>query len=147
MGQYYMAVILDHPSGKVYAVTTFSGDGAKLTEHSFDGSRIIQVVENLLRPGGAWHGLKLVWAGDYADVEKDSEHNLYDMPDKLYLNKDVEPLKTPLRYAVNHTKKLYVDKTCVPESARGCTFHPLPLLHAKEMAAEVVITGVKMAND
>jgi hypothetical protein len=126
MGQYFVAVMIDD-DGKLYAVETFVGDGAKLTEHAYDGSRIIRVVENLLRPGGAWYMKRVAWAGDYAEPEQGSEYNLYHMPDKVSMNY-IEPLDTPLQYVVNHDKMVFVDKRKVREMPDRYVYHPLPLL-------------------
>ena len=107
MGQYYIAVAID-PDGKYHYVRGFMDYGSQLTEHAFDDARILRVVENLLRPGGKWYRWRIVWAGDYADPEENSEYNLYHMPDKIY-DGNTEPLETSLKYVVNHTKKLYTD--------------------------------------
>lgn len=144
MGQYYIAVMISQDSSgrPIYEYVETCG-GAKLTEHCYikrDGTPatwILKVVEGLLRPGSEWYQKSIVWAGDYADHEKDvedneSKYNLYYMPDKKYVI-DSEPIKcNALRYVVNHTKKEYVDKTKVPEAkGNGFIYHPLPLLCAE----------------
>lgn len=45
------------------------GQGLKLMEHSYIGNQLMNAVEHLLMPTGAWHKNSIVWAGDYADPE------------------------------------------------------------------------------
>ena len=45
------------------------GNGLKLMEHSWRKNRFVNAVAGLIAKGGAWHGDRLVWAGDYADNE------------------------------------------------------------------------------
>jgi len=47
------------------------GDGLKLMEHSYVGNGFVRAVETFLRLDG---GMRLVWAGDYADVEGDGRN-------------------------------------------------------------------------
>ncbi len=71
MGQYYNPVILDE-HGKVehwFNCYDFS-NGAKLMEHSYIGNDFVAAVESLLAQEAP---RRVVWAGDYADAEPDSE--------------------------------------------------------------------------
>ena len=126
MGQYYVAVFLD-TDGTKYVVYTTISDSSKLTEHSYKGNRIIQVCENLLRPGGKCYRMQVVWAGDYADSESNSEQNLYNMSDQM-TNLTSEPPIEPgkIQFLVNHTQKKFVDMTKISNHKYG--LHPLPIL-------------------
>jgi hypothetical protein len=126
MGQYYMAVILAEKSGKEYIRTylnpTMYNNGMKLTEHSYSGNKFMNIVENLLGPNGMFYKSRIVWAGDYADCEPDSDKNLYSMCDGKSPFEYKEPLVS-YTYIVNHTKKVYVKK--------NTKVHPLSLLTAE----------------
>jgi hypothetical protein len=127
MGQYYIAIILAEKSDKKEYIRTYLDpnmyhNGAKLVEHSYINNNFMKVIENLIGPNGMFYKSRLVWAGDYADAEPNSDVNLFKMCDA----------KTPLvsdesivsyTYIVNHTKKVYVKKN------NG--MHPLPLLTAE----------------
>lgn len=73
MGQYYKAVILDE-DGQVdkFVVPWDYDSGAKLMESAWLDNGFVQAVETLLT-GDV--GRRLVWAGDYADAEKDEDGN------------------------------------------------------------------------
>lgn len=124
MGQYYKPINLETRN---YVYSHSFNDGLKLMEHSWMKNEMVMFVESLIAEGGAWFGKPLVWAGDYADKEKDSTHNLYQL-----VNGEVTPdagYKTKhYRYIINKTKKCFVDKTNVPEDNVGWQIHPLPLL-------------------
>jgi hypothetical protein len=65
---------------------------------------------------------RIVWAGDYADAEPNSDKNLHSMCE----GKDPFVYRAPLvsyTYLVNHTKKVYVKK--------NAGLHPLSLLTAE----------------
>jgi hypothetical protein len=143
MGQYYIALILAEKSGKKeyirLAVSPFSfANGSKLTEHSYIGNDFVQAIEYLLSPNGMFYKSRLVWAGDYADEELDSDKNLYSMVNQETMQ---EIMRLPFlpdfytstidtyTYIVNHTKQLYMKK---PEKNTSVlTIHPLPLLTAE----------------
>jgi hypothetical protein len=127
MGQYYIAVFIDTKTGQLYYVETWQG--LKLTEHSYPGTDIVQMAENLLRPGGRCYGMRVVWAGDYADDEDGKEQNLYHAPEKINLRHEGEVPTGRLRYVVNHTKRAYVDMTKL--STHKYSLHPLPILTAE----------------
>lgn len=126
MGQYYLAVILAEKSDKEYIRTyldpSMYNNGMKLTEHSYIGNNFVNIIENLIGPSGMFYKSRIVWAGDYADAEPNSEKNLNSMCEA----KDPFIYKGTLvsyTYIVNHTKKVYVKK--------NTGFHPLPFLTAE----------------
>ena len=126
MGQYYLAVILAEKSDKEYIRTyldpTMYNNGSKLTEHSYIDNNFMKILENLIGPNGMFYRSRLVWAGDYADSEPDSNRNLHTMceANSPFVSTDESVSYT---YIVNHTKKVYIEK-------KG-DFHPLPLLTAE----------------
>ena len=134
MGQYYVAIILaDNDSKKAEIIKayleSFGGSGQKLTEHSYIDNNFVNTFEFQLSKDGMFYKSRVVWAGDYADKEIDSEKNLnehtYELPDKS-LNELRIPVKNTkeYRYIINHTKKQYVDK-------EKQYYHLLPLLTAE----------------
>lgn len=135
MGQYYKPVVLDERKKKVvnWVLSHDYDNGLKLMEHSWLGNNFVGAVENLLKPGGEWYKKPIVWAGDYADKEEDKEHNIYSLcEDKNKINPTQTEIDKEYKYIVNHTKKVYVDKTKVPvtETYEDYEYriHPLPLL-------------------
>lgn len=166
MGQYYKACILHQTTNntgqpiirpKSYASpydikTRYKGYdnkfhttscGTKLTEHSWLKNPFVQTIETLLLPNGPWHKQPLVWAGDYADGEKDTIHNwmdtegniqesdgsnLYDFcTEENHIKLKSKKLSKEFRYILNHSTKQFVDKTKCP-SNNGWITHPLPIL-------------------
>ena len=136
MGQYYLAVILAEKSDKEYIRTyldpSMYNNGMKLTEHSYINNNFMKIVENLIGPNGMFYKSRLVWAGDYADNEPNSEKNLHAFCDEkspfVYRDEIVS-----YTYIVNHTKKVYIKKSG--------HVHPLPILTAEGNGREVVITA------
>jgi hypothetical protein len=139
MGQYYKPVVLDKTKKKPinWIYSHKYDNGLKLMEHSWLGNNFVGAVENLLIPGGEWYMMPIVWAGDYADTEKDKEYNIYSLcGDDNEINPTETKIGSEYRYIVNHTKKQFVDKTKVPLSDvydNGAEkfeyrIHPLPLL-------------------
>jgi hypothetical protein len=132
MGQYYLAIILGEKNlSKQEIIRIFMHphnyqNGAKLTEHSYINNEFVSTFEYQLTPEGMFYKSRVVWAGDYADNEKDDDKNLYQLTEtyenKAYLG-SVKDTKE-YRYIINHTKKEYVNK----ENSR---MHPLPLLTAE----------------
>jgi hypothetical protein len=126
MGQYYMVVILAEKSDKEYIRTFLDpgmyDNGMKLTEHSYVTNNFMKIVENLIGPNGMFYKSRLVWAGDYADNEPNSDSNLHKMCDAKSPFVYREPVVS-YTYIVNHTKKVYVKK--------NDGFHPLSLLTAE----------------
>jgi hypothetical protein len=81
MGQYYIAIILGEKGTKEFirfAISSFAyACGSKLAEHSYIGNPFVEAVEYLISPNGIFYKSRLVWAGDYADKEPDSNETLY----------------------------------------------------------------------
>lgn len=157
MGQYYKPMMLsknergnDRPAAWIYShdiKTKYTRDdgksfmmgcGLKLMEHSWMNNPMVQIVESLLLPGGNWHKQPIVWAGDYAEPEKETmdhdgvirthNNNLYDFcDDHNKITPKIVRLAKRYRYILNHTTNQYVDKTKVPDND-GWRIHPLPLL-------------------
>lgn len=133
MGQYFKPIIGHNENGK-FVCDAFVhpheyDNGLKLMEHSYIGNAVVGAIENLLN--GKYKGSLLVWAGDYAGNEKDSEGNLYDL---LYENTRLNMTNVPkkhFRFAVNETKKEYVDTDKVKADSYGYKIHPVPLLCAE----------------
>lgn len=129
MGQYYYPIILS-ADGKivVWMCAHNYQNGLKLMEHSFLTNQFVSTFEFGLSPEGGHHKSRVVWAGDYADNEPDQEKNLYQQCTEYTMIlphiKDTEMY----RFIVNHTKKLFVDKSKVPKNQYGYRLHPLPLL-------------------
>jgi hypothetical protein len=127
MGQYYKPVNLDK---KEFLLSHDYDNGLKLMEHSWIGNNFVAAVENLIKKGGAWFKCHIVWAGDYADKEPNSEENIYcSLNDDNDVNK-IKPISAKdvtLRYLKNLDTKEFVDLKKVPESD-GYRIHPLPLL-------------------
>ena len=129
MGQYYLAIILgnqpdadDNEQEVVRYVLSPFGCGSKLIEHSYTDNKFVNMFEQLIGKNAMFYKSRVVWAGDYADIEKNSESNLYHMA------QDIKSINLPqyqmyCRYIVNHTKKQYVDKEHLSNR-----IHPLPLL-------------------
>jgi hypothetical protein len=152
MGQYYKPINLDK---KQYVYSHDFDNGLKLMEHSWIGNKFVNIVEALIAEGGAWHGDRIVWAGDYADPEKGAKvqkfkdsysgemktykPNLFDLIDE-----DVKPeMKIKpcggknYRYVINTDTKEFVDTKKIPLSDvytddKGkewpFTINPLPIL-------------------
>ena len=129
MGQYYKAIFLsDNKQMKeiirMWIEPTSYEDGNRLMEHSYIYTNTIKTVERFLSVDGTFYKSRIVWAGDYADPEIEDTNNLYELAVKnsTFYNQQL-PTNTIYRYILNHTKKLYVDKTKLNNS-----IHPLPLL-------------------
>ncbi len=126
MGQYYKAINVD----KMEAVKPeeYGNNGAKIMEHSYIGNEFMDVIENLLSTSGTWYKCRIVWAGDYADHEPNAEQNLYDIADKI-----ISPgyIESEQRYIINHTLKVFVDKTKLKPDSDGLHTHPLPIFTAE----------------
>lgn len=139
MGQYYHPVILhDKVEGetekiKAHMYSHDFGCGLKLMEHSWLKNPFVQTFEKLLTRRGGYYKSRVVWAGDYADEETDiliddKPVNLNSLcSDELQIKPDVVKSTANYPYILNHSKKLFVDKTKVI-SKDGWQIHPLPLL-------------------
>jgi hypothetical protein len=135
MGQYYKPISIEKNQ---YVYSHDFGNGLKLMEHSWIGNGFVGVVEDLIAEGGAWNGDRIVWAGDYADADKNRKNNLYSIVSGNDKNKiHPEPTKNKYRYVVNLDTKEFVDTKKIPlsdvwEDDKGkewpFSIHPLPIL-------------------
>lgn len=131
MGQYYLAAFLAENDGKEFIRAAINShefaNGAKLTEHSYVGNNFVSAIEYLLSNLGMFYKTRLVWAGDYADPEPNSD-NLYTIAQgKEFipsLPTSYNDIMKDYSFIVNHTKKQYMSK-------KGKVYHPLPLLTAE----------------
>jgi hypothetical protein len=134
MGQYYHALILtekaeadkEHIRAAIHAF--MFNNGMKLVEHSYIKNNFMSAVEYLLSPLGMFYKSRLVWAGDYADPEPESEDNLHRLAEGKefapHLPANYSEIMENYNFIVNHTKKQYVTKP-------GRVYHPLSLLTAE----------------
>jgi hypothetical protein len=126
MGQYYKPISIDK---KQHLISHDYENGLKLMEHSWIGNDFVSVVENLIKKGGDWYKNRIVWAGDYADEEPNSDKNLWGLVDseESKINPPVEKNES-LRYLVNLDTKEFVDLKKVPFDSHKMRMHPLPIL-------------------
>lgn len=93
-------------------------------EHSWMENPFVKSFESLIHNNPQ----RVVWAGDYADECKGLKTNVYDRcSDKLEVKPERELSVLDSRFVINHSKKLFVDKTKVPNND-GWRIHPLPIL-------------------
>ena len=127
MGQYYYPIILDDDGNIVAWMNAHEyNNGLKLMEHSYIGNNFVSTFEFMLCPEGEYYKSRVVWAGDYADVEPDSE-NLHHLCQEEQCVRPSEMRTIQYPYIVNHSKKQFVDKAKVPEK-EGNRIHPLSIL-------------------
>ena len=132
MGQYYKVIILTDNKNikeiiRMWIEPSSYGMGSKLVEHAYIDCMLLQAIEYLISPEGMFYKCRIVWAGDYADPEIETNDNLYNMTIENGTFQRPLPYNTSMyRYIVNHTKKLYVDKHRSINS--NYDIHPLPLL-------------------
>ena len=130
MGQYYTPILLKTRNTIGSWISALEiGSYAKLTEHSYVGNEFVGMILRKLYKNPT----RLVWAGDYADKEKGKKLNLYNIC-KLHRDRNMKPsvgFHKSLRYAVNHSKKQFVDLHGCPEFDGGYKFNPLPILCAE----------------
>ena len=131
MGQYYKPINVDKMQ---YLLSDDYGNGRKLMEHSWIGNSFVATVELLIKKGGAWFGNRIIWAGDYADKEPDTEETLYSLVKNKIKPKE-QMRKKKYRFLVNLDKKEYVNMSKVPKcgaewmgTRNVWKIHPLPLL-------------------
>lgn len=146
MGQYFKPIVLgdkpqegQHESVIAWMYSHEYGNGLKLMEHSYQGNDFVSAFEKQLTPQGNHHKSRVVWAGDYADEEpglkiiqegKEYVVNLYSLCNDGNKIKPKVQSTEDYNYIVNHTKKLFVDKTKIKDIPywEGTKIHPLPLL-------------------
>ena len=128
MGQYYNAVILKKNKKTVdkWLYSHEFGSGLKLMEHSWMENPFVKSFEHLILNNPQ----RVVWAGDYADPCNGLKTNVNDRCNEgnKVSKEDVYEIGVlRSRYVINHSKKVFVDKTKVPDND-GWFIHPLPLL-------------------
>jgi len=136
MGQYYKAINLDK---KEWLSPYDYDNGAKLMEHSYIGNSYVETVAELL--ANEWKGDRIVWAGDYADEEPESEwlDTDKDYPSKcLYsiagMSKDYKKIMPETKrhkadkWLLNIDEKVAINLDKVKGDSNGWKIHPLPLL-------------------
>jgi hypothetical protein len=134
MGQYYHAVVLPPKQSKkteiiaAYNPLRYGMSGSKLMGHSWADDNFVLTVESFFLPGEKFHKHRLVWAGDYADPEKGTDENLYQMAKEKFDPSRFYSVPTIFRYLVNHTKGVYLDNTKQEANSEDERIHPLPLL-------------------
>jgi hypothetical protein len=123
MGQYYKIIFLaeDGKYMRAFVEPWTYNSGAKLIEHAYTDDPSVMAVEYLLSPKGMFYMSRLVWAGDYAKKEE-SGVTLYSVASQIEEKMVRLDKKTDCRFILNHTKKLFLDKT------KFKLLHPLPLL-------------------
>ncbi len=134
MGQYYNIIFLsDTDRIRAWTYPRAYGYGVKLMEHAYLNSKVLNAIEWLISPEGLIGPSRIVWAGDYADPEPNGV-TLYKQTDTLeenYIRPEPKNYASAnYRFIVNHTKRLYVDKTHLTKDGE-LTIHPLALLTAE----------------
>ncbi len=128
MGQYYKFIILSdvkHNNKEIIVLVINPhafDEGAKLMEHSYINTNLLNTVEFLIGPQGDFYKSRCIWAGDYADKEEEIDENLYKLSNNYSEYKSIY-VNQNYKYIVNHTKKIYIDKSKITNN-----IHPLPLL-------------------
>ena len=128
MPQDYHPVLLG-PAGAIKAWVSPDKYGCdkKLMTHALSAT-FVGAIEMLLTPEGGFNKGRLVWAGDYAEVEPGLHVNLHKMCDG---DSELFPEESDTSYygfIVNHTKGQFVSKERCEKYTK---LHPLPLLTAE----------------
>jgi hypothetical protein len=130
MGAYFKAVLLkaDRTTIDKFSVSWDYNDGAKLKEHSYIGKEFVSAFESMLFQKKQ----RVVWACDNAPNCKLRRTKVYHRctDDKL-VKPTVSIREIHRRFIINHTKKIYIDKSKLKPNPQGLTIHPLPLLTAE----------------
>ena len=143
MGQYFTPTFLNTDGEIVGALNPEDyGSGLKLAGHTRADTRLMYAVQTVLALDG---GLRLSWAGDYAEPEPGHRANLYFLiEDHHFLRFDglvcpgVEPNKAlpharpgVFGYLCNLDKQQYIENLTLAIDADGWRRTPLPLLTAE----------------
>lgn len=133
MGQYYKPVILAK-NKKTVIKWMYSHDfnnGLKLMEHSWLGNNFVRAFSSLIYKNPQI----VVWGGDYAEACSGRKTNTYERcNDKNNVSPELIAYEKDCQFIINHTKKLFVDTTKVPQitakwaEGEDYRIHPLPLL-------------------
>ena len=129
MGQYYKPTILTKTNGiHVWWYSHKIDSGLKLMEHSWRNNVFVFNVMKYIEQNPQ----KLVWAGDYAEVEKKRKANVYHLciDSKQFPEKELITDKADLglKYIINHSKNQFVSLDKLPKDKDGWQVHALPLL-------------------
>lgn len=142
MGEYFTPTFLNTAGQIVAALDPGDyGSGLKLAGHTRTETRLMHAVLTLLALDG---GLRVVWAGDYADDEPGHDANLYFLIEDRHfvrfaglVTPDITPNK-PLPqgrrivpsagYICNFDKRQYIDNAALPVDHSGSRRSPLPSL-------------------
>ncbi len=143
MGQYFTPIFLNTAGTIVHALDpTDYGSGRKLAGHTRADTALMYAVQTLLALDG---GLRLVWAGDYADPEPGGAASLYRLTEPRHFRRldglvagDVEPNITlppgprpgAFGYVCNPDKRQYIENLTLPIDETGWRRTPLPRLTA-----------------
>lgn len=125
MGQYYKPVV---KKGKMrLTINPWDFDcGAKLLEHSYIGNHIVESVMHFIDQNPK---CRVVWAGDYADEEKNGK-SLFEMSYDFNLIRPYD-MVVGKNIIINIDKKEFVDLRKCRKDKFGYTIHPLPVLTAE----------------
>lgn len=114
MGQYYKPCILNDCEKVVaWAYSHDYDNGLKLMEHSWlHNNFVARIVAEIVETPQM-----IVWAGDYADPEPDTEDNLYSMCyDSTKMPKELHEIDYgAYRFLVNDDAEEYVDLSSLPD--------------------------------
>ena len=145
MGQYFTPTFLD-AAGRIAAALNPDdyGSGLKLYGHTRHDAPLMRAVEALLRLDG---NIRLVWAGDYAEEERDRNANLYFLAEPKHFVRfaglvldDVTPTATLPDHFVagsghgficNADKRAFIDIAALPLDDWAVRRNPLPHLTAE----------------
>lgn len=143
MGQYYKIVQLESKNRNTatlkkvggYLSSYDYGNGAKLMEFGYINNHFMGALESLIKKDeGAWAGMPIVIAGDYAKDEprtfNRNRYNVYDIAVE-FGKKLLDIPSTHCRYCINEDTKEFVDCERVTPSDDGLRIHPLAILLAE----------------
>lgn len=133
MGQYYKPMTLAKNKTTIlkWLYSHDYDNGLKLMEHSWLGNNFVRAFTSLIYRNPQI----VVWGGDYAEPCKGRKTNAYSRcSEKTRIDPSLIVFEEDCRYIINHTQKVFVDTTKVPEITAGWAkghdyrIHPLPLL-------------------
>ena len=126
MGQYYYPIMLKTRN----TIGSWARPAwEKITQHCDVGNEFVGMILRKLYKNPT----RLVWAGDYADVEKGKKLNLHELCAKkqdLCMKPSVGFHKS-IKFALNHSKKQVVNLNGCPADSKGVKINPLPILCAE----------------
>jgi hypothetical protein len=128
MPQFYRPVLVDeYDAIKAWVCPEKYGCDMKLLDHARSAT-FVSAIEMLFTPEGGFNKNRLVWAGDYAGPEPDTDLNLHKM---CIDDTELFPEESDTSYygfIVNHTKGQFISKERCEKYTK---LHPLPLLTAE----------------